>query len=486
MNPIVNNYIKLAAAEDDWNLTPDLHVTLQPHQRSAVERALKNNLILAHSTGSGKTLTSIAIADAIGKPTTVLTPASLVENYKKEIANFKKGGPKIEVLSLPTAQKRNYQVPKGNTLIIDEMHALRNPTSKKFKYIRNQLDNADRVFGLTGTPAYNNIENWAPLVNVVSKKDLLPIDPSEFKRQYTQEEKQYRYGRIIDAVLGVKPGSKTVLRNAKDLKNKLSNYVDVFEADVEKPKRIDEIVKVPMTKEQEDTYNYVEGKDVPWSVRLKIMWNLPPSKQESRNLNAYLSGVRQVSNNPRAFNINAEEISPKMQAVLNNIRDKLKDNPELRTFVYSNYLDSGVNPISKKLTEEGISNAVFHGGLSQKEKKKLVDAYNSGQLRVLLGTGSASEGLDLKQTNLLQILEPHFNNAKLEQVIGRGIRYKSHDALPPEKRKVLVQKFESTHRKSLWDKLFGKKERDTVDGYLAARAAEKDELINQIKDLFRK
>ena len=486
MNPIVNNYIKLAAAEGDLNLTPDLHVTLQPHQRSAVERALKNNLILAHSTGSGKTLTSIAIADAIGKPTTVLTPASLVENYKKEIANFKKGGPKIEVMSLPTAQKRNYQVPKGNTLIIDEMHALRNPTSKKFKYIRNQLDNADRVFGLTGTPAYNNIENWAPLVNVVSKKDLLPIDPTEFKRQYTQEEKQYRYGRLIDAVLGVKPGSKTVLRNAKDLKDKLSNYVDVFEADVEKPKRIDEIVKVPMSREQEDTYNYVEGKEVPWSVRLKMMWNLPPSKTESKNLNAYLSGVRQVSNNPRAFNINAEEISPKMQAVLDNIHNKLKDNPELRTFVYSNYLDSGVNPISKRLTEEGISNAVFHGGLSQKEKKKLVDAYNSGQLRVLLGTGSASEGLDLKQTNLLQILEPHFNNAKLEQVIGRGIRYKSHDALPPEKRKVLVQKFESMHRKSLWDKIFGKKERDTVDGYLSARAAEKDELINQIKDLFRK
>lgn len=484
MNPIVNNYIKKAAAED--NLTPDIMADLQPHQRKAVERALKNNLILAHSTGSGKTLTSIAIADAVGKPTTVLTPASLVDNYKKEIANFKKGGPPIEVLSLPTAQKRNYQIPKGNTLIIDEMHALRNPTSKKFKYIRNQLNNADRVFGLTGTPAYNDIENWAPLVNVVSKKDLLPIDPTEFKRRYTQEEKQYKYGRIIDSLLGVKPGSRTVLKNAPELKDRLSNYVDVFEADVAKPRRIDEVINVPMTKEQEDTYNYVEGKDVPWSVRLKMHWNLPPSKQEARNLNAYLSGVRQVSNNPRAFNTQAEEISPKMQAVLDNIQSKLKDNPKLRAFVYSNYLDSGINPISKKLTEAGISNAVFHGGLSPKEKKKLVDAYNSGNLHVLLGTGSASEGLDLKQTNLLQILEPHFNNAKLEQVVGRGIRYKSHDALPPEERKVLVQKFKSMHRKSLWDKLFGRKERDTVDGYLDARAKEKDELINQIKDLFRK
>ena len=59
---------------------------LQPHQREALRRALAGNLVLAHSTGSGKTLTSIAAADAIGRPTVVLTPASLVENYRKELA----------------------------------------------------------------------------------------------------------------------------------------------------------------------------------------------------------------------------------------------------------------------------------------------------------------------------------------------------------------------------------------------------------------
>ena len=476
-------YLLIKTAKD--KLTPDILAELQPHQRKAVERALKNNLILAHSTGSGKTLTSIAIADALQRPATVLTPASLVENYKKEIANFKNGGPAIEVLSLPTAQLRNYQVPKGNTLIIDEMHSLRNPKSKKYKYIKKQLENADRVFGLTGTPAYNNIENWAPLVNVVAKQDVFPIDPSEFKHRYTTEEKVHKYSPFIDYLIGVSPGSKTVLKNKEELKEKLKNYVDVFEADIAKPKRIDETVKVPMSKEQEDVYNFVEGKDVPWSIRLKMLWDLPPSKREAKSLNSYLSGVRQVANTDKNFNINADEISPKMQAALDSITEKLKKNPELRAFVYSNYLDSGVTPISKKLTEKGISNAIFHGGLSQKEKKKLVDLYNSGKLHVLLGTGSASEGLDLKQTNLLQILEPHFNNAKLEQVIGRGIRYKSHDALPPSKRKVLVQKFESTHPRSWWDKLLGKEERNTVDGYLTARAAEKDELINQVKELFR-
>lgn len=458
---------------------------LQPHQVNAVERAMKNNLLLAHSPGSGKTLTSIAIADKIGKPATVLTPASLVENYKKEIKNFKKDGPPIEVLSLPTAVSRKYVIPKGNTLIIDEVHSLRNPGSQRYNYIKKQLGNAGRVFGLTGTPAYNDIANWAPLVNVVAKSDVFPENPYEFNKRYTKDLPQYAYGPVIDYLLGVTPGSKLVLKNEQELKKKLTPYVDVFETDVEKPKRIDETIRVRMSPEQQKVYEFVSG-NIPGSMALKLRKNLPPSKSESTELNAYLSGVRQVSNTAAAFDTTAAKLSPKLKASVEQVKSHLASNPNLRAFIYSNYLDSGVNPVSEALTEAGISNAIFHGGLSKKQKKELVDAYNSGKLHVLLGTGSASEGLDLKKTNLLQLLEPHFNNARLEQVIGRGIRYKSHEGLPPDKRNVLVQRFESTMEPSWWDKLWGTKERIAVDQYLKSRADEKDELINSIKELFKK
>lgn len=458
---------------------------LQPHQTKAVERALKNNLLLAHSPGSGKTLTSIAIADRLGQPATVLTPASLVENYKKEINNFKKGGPPIEVISLPTAVSRGYKIPKGNTLIIDEVHSLRNPGSQRYKYIQSQLPNAGRVFGLTGTPAYNDIANWAPLVNVVAKSNVFPESPYEFNRQYTQEVPQYAYGPIADYFLGIHPGSKLVLKNERDLKKKLTPYVDVFETDVEKPDRIDETISVRMSPEQQKVYEFVSG-NIPNSMAWKLRQNLPPSKAESQELNAYLSGVRQVSNTPTAFDTTAERMSPKLKASVEQIKKHLASNPKLRAFVYSNYLDSGVNPVSDALTEAGISNAIFHGGLSKAQKKELVDEYNKGNLHVLLGTGSASEGLDLKKTNVLQLLEPHFNNARLEQVIGRGIRYKSHEGLPPDQRKVLVQRFESTMEPSWWDKLWGKKNVIAVDQYLKSRADEKDELINSIKNLFKK
>ena len=53
---------------------------------------------------------------------------------------------------------------------------------------------------------------------------------------------------------------------------------------------------------------------------------------------------------------------------------------------------------------------------------------------LLLASGAGSEGLDLKGTRLMQLLEPHWNESRLDQVIGRGIRYRSHEGLPPEDR----------------------------------------------------
>lgn len=63
----------------------EIKTTLQPHQKRALIKALRNNLILAHGTGTGKTLTAIAIADALGKPATALVPAPLVANFKKRL-----------------------------------------------------------------------------------------------------------------------------------------------------------------------------------------------------------------------------------------------------------------------------------------------------------------------------------------------------------------------------------------------------------------
>ena len=60
---------------------------LEPHQEAAVDKAMSSDkgIVLNHGTGSGKSLSGIAIANAIGNPTDVIVPASLKDNYIKEI-----------------------------------------------------------------------------------------------------------------------------------------------------------------------------------------------------------------------------------------------------------------------------------------------------------------------------------------------------------------------------------------------------------------
>lgn len=447
---------------------------LQPHQQAALDRGKDNNLVLAHSTGSGKTLTAIALANELGLPTTVLTPASLVANFQKELKKHKRGGPSVNVMSLPTAVQRNIPIPKGNTLIIDEAHALRNLGTARQKYIKGQLDNAGRVFTLTGTPNYNNIADIAQLVNISAKDNVLPNDPGDFKERFV-ETTTIKPGFIDRVFYGVKPGKIDNLKNTDELRRLIAPHVDVFDTDIDKPERIDEHIRVPMSAEQVRMYRAVE-RNMPSYMRRKLQKNIPPNKTEAKMLNAFYSGVRQISNSTRSFDTEGEP-GTKIRQAAAELAARMKENPKLRALVYSNYLESGVDSYASLMDEHKIPYAKFTGSLTPKHKKQIVEDYNSGKVPVILGSGSASEGLDLKNTRLIQLLEPHFNQPKLDQVIGRGIRYKSHEELPKDQRNVTVQHYYST---------FPKGNDTAVDEYLASRAAEKAALVSQLKNLFNK
>ena len=50
------------------------------------------------------------------------------------------------------------------------------------------------------------------------------------------------------------------------------------------------------------------------------------------------------------------------------------------------------------------------------------------------------EGIDLKGVSNIFILDPVWNYSKLQQIIGRGVRYNSHIHLPPKQRHVDIYK----------------------------------------------
>ena len=60
------------------------------------------------------------------------------------------------------------------------------------------------------------------------------------------------------------------------------------------------------------------------------------------------------------------------------------------------------------------------------------------RVKVIVGSQIASEGLDLKCVREIHVLDPWYHLNRLEQVIGRGVRYCSHRQLPPEERNCLI------------------------------------------------
>jgi len=465
-----------------------LKTELQPHQQRVVDRLMKKDqpgLVAAHGLGSGKTLTSIAAQEALGLPSDIVSPASLVSNYRKELAKHLTG----------SRSKRNLHsmqnvVAKGTPLsspflVVDEAHRARESGSKTLDVLsKNQ---AQKRLLLTGSPFYNRPSDIAPLVNLAAGQQILPGTRKDFADRFITKNKVYP--GLWDAVRGVAPGEVDVInpKTQEDLRKKLQKWVDYHPAtSSDYPSVTREDVRVEMTPEQHEIYQALMRKAPSWMSR-KIRSRLPPNKREAQQLNSYLSAVRQISNTTAPFDATGEHVyEPKIDSAFTQLREHLDKNPAAKAVVYSNYLDAGLNPYKKRLTEAGIPFGEFSGAMSKPARDALVQQYNEGKLRALLISSAGGEGLDLKGTRLMQILDPHWNEEKLKQVEGRGIRYKSHEGLSPEEQNVHVQRFLSTlPRTGVLEKLHVRKPGGSSDEYLVQMSENKEKLINQFRQLLQ-
>jgi superfamily II DNA/RNA helicase len=215
---------------------------------------------------------------------------------------------------------------------------------------------------------------------------------------------------------------------------------------------------------------------------------MPPDKRESKDLNAFASGLRQTSNSHGPFKRGLDastSASPKIERAASNLAKRMSSDKNFRGIVYSNYLKAGIEPYKAMLDQLGVKSESITGELTAKDRTRIVKDYNSGKLKVLFLSSAGGEGLDLKGTKLIQVLEPHWNEEKIKQVVGRGVRYQSHSHLPPEEQQVEVEHYLSTVKQTITDKIFRVNPK-SIDEYLYERSKDKSQLNNQIKDLLKK
>ncbi|CAK0755675.1 hypothetical protein CCP3SC5AM1_2130002 [Gammaproteobacteria bacterium] len=464
----------------------DEELPLKEHQKRVVRKMQDptlSGLVVAHNVGTGKSLSGIAAAKALGMPTNVIVPAALQENYNKEFRKWLGRVPRnVNVVSQQRLANSNLDTKMlPNSLdIIDESQAARNPDSNLLNALTRSK--AKKRMLLSGTPLVNGPHNLGTLVNLAANKPLLPTDKTEFAKQYIQENQVEP--SFFGKLMGVAPGIDYELKNRRKLKKILDRYVDYQPSITEGYPTVNySDVKVPMGDHQMNLYKTMLGA-APWHVRYRIRHNLPPQKGGLDSMKAFLTGPRQASNSNYGFTTKSDELeAPKIDAAFNFFKDQLAKDPNYKAVVYNNFIQGGIDPYKKRLEEAKIPYGEFSGRVSPREREQAVRDYNLGKLKALLITQAGSEGIDLKKTFLTQVLTPHFQNARIQQVIGRGARYKSHEGLPPDKQKMLVQRYFATPQRTFMDKLMGRKDIKGVDEYIYNLANQKDKINREIIDL---
>ncbi len=461
---------------------------LQDHQSRVSKKVGEGKSLLAHhSLGSGKTLTSLDSARAVleknrsGRALFVV-PAPLRNNLAKEMDKHKidpEIRSRIDVDSYEgaTNHKDKYLKQGYEFMVMDEAHRLRNPGLRS-SAVREIANSAKQRLLLTGTPIYNQRSDIAKVINTTAGKEVMPEDAAKFDDAFITK-KVVKPGLLM-RILGVTPGEKLSVKNKAALRKLGKEYMDRFDAmqtlKQDFPDRTDELIHVDMNKDQLRAYQYAEGT-IPLPLRLKIRMNLPLDKKEAQNLNAFSTGIRQISNTNAGFTT-GKPSSAKIDRIVSDFEGMMRENKHHKGIIYSNYLGSGLEEAHRQLQAKGIPVVMFTGKTTDAERKQAIEDYNAGKVKAILLSSAGSEGLDLKGTRSFQGMEPHFNNEKINQVIGRGIRYKSHSHLPEEERKVRVMRYAATKPKFLGTFSRGQ----GIDDYLKNSSDTKDSLTRELLD----
>ena len=131
---------------------------------------------------------------------------------------------------------------------------------------------------------------------------------------------------------------------------------------------------------------------------------------------------------------------------------------------------------------------LYSGSESQDEKKEIVrvftdpDNKEGKNLKILLATSAGSEGLDLHNIRQIHIMDTYWNEIRIEQVIGRGVRRDSHVDLPPAKRNVEIFRYMSVFKQNQKVKAIDKV---STDEHILALAQKKKILTDDLLELLK-
>jgi superfamily II DNA or RNA helicase len=508
---------------------------LQPHQRllSNYINPLThyNGVLVYHQVGLGKTLTSIAIAENFKKTfnNVVITKNKILEaNFKNELINGcyrkqyvseedERGLISVHIDDKEKAKRNiskkikdhysfitygvfvNSKVKRytNSVVIIDEVHNITfNDTYKKLKKVLLESLNVKLVI-MSATPMFDTSIEIFQLINLLkivdneSIESLYPDTKSKIikkKLAVNNEVLKFKGSRLNNIVpVLTNLGEKALMEDLKGrvsyLTSDTTNYAKVIfkgeQVNTDKNLTGINVFKSIMSRYQSGIYKEALGND---DILFKNASDTSSMVYPDDKYGSQGFIQMEKTKDESILNIkNIKKFSTKIYSILQAIKDS-----EGIIFVYSNYVSNGGTKLLQKVFEEnGYSSKVviFDDTLTKIKRQNLMNKINKDSnkngdiIKIVIGSPVVSEGVSFRNIRQIHVLEPYWNLSKIDQVVGRGVRYKSHTSLPVSKRNVTVYLHAAVPISG---------EKDSIDLHKYSLAENKDISIKKVESIVKK
>lgn len=446
------------------------------------------SVLVYHGLGSGKSCTAIHIAENFKgiKRIMVVVPASLKGNFRSELRSLCAGQNYLtdkereqlkklhpselaykEIIKRSDARIDKYYTIysynkfidlikqknlnlRNTILIIDEIHNMISETGTYYENLYDAVHSAPNDFRfviMSATPIFDKPAEIALTMNLLLRDKQMPTG-ADFYHTFVVT-------KFTDK------GPVYSVKNMDLFKSYIKGYVSYFRGAPPQsyPMKILHIVKCKMSNLQRKLYKRVVAKEAKEDIKDFIGVDIP---------NSFFIGVRQISNfvypnqklgragfesmTDKDYRIEKlQEYSPKFVRILRKIK-----RVDGTAFVYSNFKEyGGIRIFAEVLKHYGYRDyaesgpgrkryAIFSGDETLQYKDEIKAVFNNknnedgSKIKLILGSSAVKEGISFLRVQQVHVIESYWNFSRINQVIGRAIRFCSHKDVITEKRLVHV------------------------------------------------
>jgi SNF2 family DNA or RNA helicase len=293
------------------------------------------------------------------------------------------------------------------TVIADEAHRAKDPTSKQTRALWAVSHEAERVWATTATPIPDPIGFWSLMHTVAPLEFQSRV---KFQDRYCLTSTQFvGGGRKIEKVSGFNPRTQAELNRIVQ-PYMLRRSLDEIAPDLATIRY--STLWVEMSGKQETAYKAMK-KDMLAKVPSGIIAATDPMQQSLRLMQmASALPVFDQDNHLVRF----EEPSSKLDAVVEWLADH---DPSLQCVVFA-VSSKLVALVHYRLEAMGVPHGLITGDENEGKRDLAEQAFQRGELRVLVGTyGAMSEGITLTAAHTQLMLQRSFKLIENVQADGR-------------------------------------------------------------------